>query len=145
MSLKTMAKRTAALAAAMGSLLFNVTVFGDTNSFNPVYSGTLQYTSKNTMTVSSEDAVMDRIIYPVSADTNRLLTVDNADSFVFDKDRFVAYYDHQGKITLSDGTFVQNLQGPIYIQAEEVRLTFNLFGKVKDVTVVYNNREYTKV
>lgn len=130
--------------AAMGCLLLDVTAYADTGPFNPIYSGRLSFTTKVYMTISSSDAVMTKVIYPLSAETDRFLTIYNADTVDFTRSVFHIYYSHNGEITTLEGDFVQYVPAPVIIQAESVDLTFGLFGNIKDVTVTYNGREYKK-
>lgn len=145
MNLKTIAKRTAAVMAFMGVMLSSTLAYGATSDpFNPDFSGKFTHTSQVYMTVSSKDAVMTKVIYPLTGSANRFLTIDNAYALICDHAHFYAKYNHEGSITYLDGTFVQYTSSPVIIETYDVVVDKFAGIFVTGVTINYNGNDYIR-
>lgn len=94
------------------------------------------------MTITSDDAVMTKVIYPSSPTSNGLLTISNASSFTFSTSKFIASYSGDGKFTDYDGKFLATAKGPIIIETRDITPKY-VFGFITGVTIVYNDMTYS--
>lgn len=133
-----------AIITAFTRFVTGIMVYATAKTFNPIFSGKFTCTPNCYMIISDNDAIMHSVFYPVSAQTTRFLAASNVDSLIFDKNQFVALYDHDCDITYSDGTFIQKIKGPIYIEVSDVQVNkLNFWGQPKVMTIVYNGHDYT--
>lgn len=138
--MKRVLKRIVAFIAVAGCLMASsVSVFA---SFNPTYTGRFAATQNSYMTVSSEDAVMTKIIYPVSATTNRFMSISGASSFIFSNEKFSATYNENGILTTLDGEKIGTVSKPVIVQTNQIDVTTNRLGRVTDVCIIYNGLYY---
>lgn len=122
--------------------MFSCTIFAGA-SFNPTYSGKFIALSDIYMTLSSSDAEMYRVIYPISGSTNAYLTIDSPRSFSFSKDELYLYYSGTGTVETGSGA-ISEKRGPFIIQTNDVDVDTNSVGKVTKVTISYNGCYYSK-
>ncbi len=133
---------TGALAAV--TLFASVSAFAaDGDSFNSFYSGTLKSSDKVYMVITSNDAEMHRVIYEDSSGKNHFLTISQVSSFTFDSTKFLASYEGKGKFTDHDGNTLSTVEGPIMIYTRDVSPSFNIFGQLTGVKIVYNTMTYS--
>lgn len=142
MKLKLMVKRTVALMAAMCCLLFNLTAYGAEIEISTVYSGRLTYGFSCWFEISETDAVLNKVIYPISFNSNKLVSTEGPDKLIFDASQFAITYDHQGRITDLDGNFISMTPEKVKIETRKVSLKYTIFGGVKAATVVFNGCDY---
>lgn len=135
-------KKASAMLIALCCML-SCTIYASA-SFNPTYSGKFVATAYSYMTISSSDAIMTKIIYPISATTNRFVTISNADSLIFSSSLFSATYSHEGTITDVEGSYVGTVAKPVVVQTSDITVTKGLLGTVKSVRITYNNIYYDR-
>ena len=141
MKFKSFLKKATACAAAMGCLLLDVTAYADSDTFNPMYSGKLSFTQKVYMTVSKDNAVLTKVIYPISGTTNRFVTIDSPDKLIFDASQLYIGYDHKGLITDIDGAIYGYTPNNVAVETYDVKIEYKGFwAKVYKVT--FNGCEY---
>lgn len=132
-----------AFVVAISCQLVNISAYAAGDRFNPVYSGVLRASDKVYMTISSSDAVMNKVIYPVSSTSNRFLTISDASSFTFSNTKFLASYSHSGIYTDLDGNFVGNSPNKVIIQTSEVHPEYTLGIFLSGIYIDYNGCRYS--
>lgn len=140
--MKKILKKVTAVIAAFGCLCAS-SIYASA-SFNPTYTGRFVATKYSYMTVSSEDAVMTKIIYPVSSTTNRFMTIEGASSFIFSNEKFSATYNKNGTLTTLEGEEIGTVSKPVIVQTNQIEVKTNWLGMVTDVCVIYNGLYYSR-
>lgn len=139
--MKKVLKRFLAFALAISFQLVSISAYAS-GVFNPLYSGTLRATDEIYMFITEDDAVMNRILYPVSSTSNAFLSISNPSSFYFSKDRFAATYSHHGAYYDAYGNFMGFSPETVLIQTSEVHPTYSLGFILTGVYVEYNTIRY---
>lgn len=94
MKFKSILKRTAAGAAAIGCLLLDVTAYASGGIFNPIYSGKFTF-AQSSIEVSDSDVVLTKVWY--KGETGFVSTND-PDSLIYDLSQFFVSYNHKGRV-----------------------------------------------
>ncbi|MBP1563580.1 MAG: hypothetical protein J6C38_07670 [Oscillospiraceae bacterium] len=120
----------------------SISAYATDNTFNPLYSGVLRATDDVYMTISSSDAVMTNVIYPVSSTSNRFLTISDANTFTFSNEKFLATYTHSGDYTDLEGNVIGHSPDYVMIQTTEVHPTYFMGIFFQGVYIEYNGCRY---
>lgn len=126
----------------MGCLLLDLTAYADSAIFNPIYSGNLSFTQRVYMTISNDNAVLTKVIYPISGTTNRFVTIDSPDKLIFDASQLYIEYDHKGVITDLYGEFYGYTPSNVAVETYNVKIDYKVLW-VKTYSVTFNGNEYT--
>lgn len=140
---KKFLKKSLAFVLIMAFQLVSISAYAaNTDIFNPLYSGVLKAADDVYMTVSSEDAVMTKVIYPTST-SNRFLTISDAADFTFSNERFLATYNHSGVYTNLAGNVIGHSPDYVVIETTEVHPQYILGIFLSGVYIDYNGCRYS--
>lgn len=138
---KKVSQMVLAFVMVIACQFINTSAYASGN-FNPLYSGMLNATDEIYMYVTSSDAVMNKVLYPATSTSNMFLSISNASSFYFSKDRFAASYSHHGVYYDTYGYMIGYSPESILIQSSEVHPTYALGFILQGVYVEYNTIRY---
>lgn len=141
---KRFLKKSLAFVLVMAFQFVNISAYAaNTDTFNPLYSGVLKADDNMYMTVSKSDAVMTKVIYPITSTSNRFLTISGVDDFTFDAAKFIATYNHKGIFTDYEGNFINDSPNNVVVQTTEVHPQYILGFILSGVYIDYNGCRYT--
>lgn len=145
MKLKSISKRTVALALAMCCFSWNITAYAADDSFKPIFSGRLSYTVRCYIDSSDDDCALTKVWYKQrGTSTSYFVTVNRPAQFYFTSNDFAVQYDHPAEITDLFGEFKGYTQYGVIFEADKVITERGLFNIIKNITVEYNGYSYKK-